>query len=170
RYEALGELAEFEAQLHADVEIRQIQGDNGKLTIELQASIGSEREPLVFVRRGARIHWVPPQALQRELPGQILDLTDELDNARVQVVLRSRRDESEYVVSTASATVLVRAPGEWGKGRGKGRGEGRWKGRGKGSGEAGAEGRDAKRPVLVAGASIDHAKAAAGSRLPAGEW
>lgn len=145
RYEALGELAAYEAQLRADVTIRAVRDEIGKLVIELEASLGGDREPLVLVQRGARLEWLPAAAFRAQLPQQALDLTGELEQARVQVVLRSRRDESEYVVPTATAAVLLRAPGEGG---------------------AGAP----KRPVLIARADVDRGKAAAGSRLPAGEW
>jgi poly(ribitol-phosphate) beta-N-acetylglucosaminyltransferase len=145
RYEALGGLAEFESQLRADVTIRAIRDEIGKLVVELEASIGGDQEPLVLVRRGARIEWLPPAALQKELPQQALDLTGELEQARVQVVLRSKRDECEYVVPTATAAVLLPAHGDGGGGQ-------------------------PKRPVLIARADVDRAKAAAGSRLPPGEW
>src|SRR5439155_27242413 len=57
QYEALGRLAEFESQLRADVTIRAVRDEIGKLVVELEASIGSDQEPLVLVRRGARIEW-----------------------------------------------------------------------------------------------------------------
>ncbi len=141
RYDALNALAEFEAQLHADVTVRRVQGGNGRLTIELEGSFGSPRDQLEFVRRGARIHWLPPEGLRKELPPDALDLTDELEDARVQVVLHSRRDESEYVIPTTSAILLLRTPSD----------------------------RDT-RPALVAVADLDRMTAAAGSRLPTGEW
>jgi glycosyltransferase involved in cell wall biosynthesis len=146
RYDALGVLARFESELRAELKIRHVRGleagEDDRLEIELEASIGGERDPLLLVRRGARIHWVPPEALRKELPEGTLDLTDELEHARVQLVLHSRRDDSEYLEPTASALVLLRAAGSG----------------------------DVKRPVLVAVAELDRSKAAAGSRLPWGEW
>jgi hypothetical protein len=146
RYDALGVLARFESELRAEVKVRHVRGleagGNDKLAIELEASIGGGAEPFFLVRRGARIHWLLPEPLREELPEQTLDLTDELEKARVQVLLRSRRDETEYVVPTASELVLLRAPGT----------------------------RDVKRPVLVAVANVERDRAAAGSLLPRGEW
>jgi poly(ribitol-phosphate) beta-N-acetylglucosaminyltransferase len=142
RYDALGALAQFESALRADVTVRRVAGAADKLTIEVEAALGSNGEPLVLARRGARIDWVPPETFRQVLPQQTIDVTGELEKARVQIVLRSRRDESEYVVPTASATVLVRAAGE----------------------------DEARRPVLVAVADLDRARAAAGSRLAVGEW
>jgi hypothetical protein len=145
RYAALGELAEFESQLRADVTIRAVRDEIGKLVIELEAAIGGEREPLVLVRRGGRIEWLPPAALRKDVPHQALAVTGELEDSRVQVVLRSRRDESEYVVPTSTATVLLSAAVD-------------------------GDGGEPKRPVLIARADVDRTRAAAGSRLPPGEW
>jgi glycosyltransferase involved in cell wall biosynthesis len=153
RYETLGDLAEFESQLRADVTIRTVRDEIGKLVIELEAAIGGDREPLLIVRRGRRMEWLPPPMLRKELPEPVLELTGELERSRVQVVLRSRYDESEYVVPTTAAAVLLRAPRET---------------VGEAAGEAGGD--EAKRPVLIARADVERAKAAAGSRLPAGEW
>jgi glycosyltransferase involved in cell wall biosynthesis len=146
RYETLEVLARFESELRADVSIRHVRrpeaGAEDRLEIELEAAIGGDRDPLLLARRGARIHWVPPETLRKEIPDQVLDLTGELEKARVQLVLRSRRADTEYVVPTASELVLLRAPG---------------------AGEA-------KRPVLVAVAQVDRSRARAGASLPRGEW
>ena len=142
RYEALEALARFESQLRADVKVRRVSSDHGELSIELEASLGSGADGLAVARRGARYHWLPPQALRDELPEEALDLTDELQKGRIQVLLHSVADGTEYVVPSVTETALVSV--------------------------AGAP--EARRPVLIARADIVRAKAAAGVPLPPGEW
>jgi poly(ribitol-phosphate) beta-N-acetylglucosaminyltransferase len=145
RYEALEALAQFESQLRADVEVRSATLEDARMSIELQAGLGGEQEPLVFVRRGARYYWLPPQALRKELPDEILDVTDELSKGRVQVLIHSVGDEVEYVMPSSFEPVLVSAPVATATLR-------------------------AKRPVVIARAEVDRAAAAAGVRLTPGEW
>jgi glycosyltransferase involved in cell wall biosynthesis len=140
-YESLRALADFESELYADASVRLQTWEPGKLTLELQAAVLGKRDPLTFVRRGTRIHWLPPPALADELSAQDLDVTDLLKKARVEVVVRSRADRSEYVLPSRSELVLVRA----------------------GDGEA-------QRPVLVTATELDAEVAAAGSPLRAGRW
>ncbi len=111
RYEALEALARFESQLRADVKVRRVSGEAGELSIELEASLGSDAEALAVARRGARYHWLPPQALRDELPEEALDLTDELQKGRIQVLLHSVADGTEYVVPSVTETALVSALG-----------------------------------------------------------
>ena len=141
-YESLGVLAAFENDLQADVTLREMRWEGRRLAMELQATLGSEREPPSFIRRGARMAWVPPEQLRDELPDEALDATDALAKSQVQVLLRSTRNQVEYAVPTRSELVFVRA----------------------------AQGSDEKRPVLVAAAEIDARTAAAGSKLVPGEW
>jgi hypothetical protein len=141
-YESLGVLAAFENDLRADVTLREMRWEGRRLAIELQATLDSEPEPPVFVRRGARMVWVPPGPLRDELPEEALDATDALAKSQVQVLLRSTKNQVEYAVPTRSEVVFVRGGG----------------------------GTDVKRPVLIASAEVDARTAAAGSKLAAGEW
>jgi poly(ribitol-phosphate) beta-N-acetylglucosaminyltransferase len=142
RYEALGALAEFENEVRAEARLRAISWADGRAELKLEAGLTGERDPLLFVRRGARMYWLPPAKLEGEFPEEMLDVTDELTRGKVQVLLRSTRNKAEYVQPTRSELVLLRAP---------------------------ADG-DAKRPVLISAAEIDPRSAAAGSPLRAGDW
>jgi glycosyltransferase involved in cell wall biosynthesis len=141
-YESLGVLAAFENELRADVTVREIRWEGKTLELELEARLGGERHPFTVTRRGARMDWIPPESLRAELPAEALDLTDELEKSQAQVLLRSKRNQTEFAVRTRSELVLVRAGDDPG----------------------------AKQPVLVARAEIDPRKAAAGARLGAGDW
>ncbi len=148
-YEALEALAEFESGLRADVMIRRLQGDGESVGIELEARLGGEREPFTVHRRGARMYWLAPEAIRKELPEEALDVTNQrprgivqLPRGMVQLLLKSTRDGSEFMVPTASEIVLVSAS------------------------PSGQE----KRPVVIAAADVERGRAAAGSRLPPGEW
>jgi hypothetical protein len=143
RYAALEALAQFESQLAAHVKIRRVESrGDGSISIELEASLKGRREPFAVARNGPRFHWLPPQTLRDQLQHESLDMSPELRRARVQVVLRSVANGTEYLVPSASEIVLLRLPGT----------------------------HDAKYPVVIARADIDRAKAAAGARLPRGEW
>jgi glycosyltransferase involved in cell wall biosynthesis len=141
-YESLGVLAAFENDLRADVTLREMRSEGRRLELELQATLDSERESPVFVRRGARMAWVPPGPLRDELPEEALDATDALAKSQVQVLLRSTKNQVEYAVPTRSEVVFVRA----------------------------SDGADLKRPVQIASAEVDARTAAAGTKLAAGEW
>jgi glycosyltransferase involved in cell wall biosynthesis len=142
RYESLIALAEFESQFRAEVTVRELRREGGEMAVRLEAQFLGKDEPLAFVRRGTRMLWAPPQPLRDDLSEEHLDVTDELAKSRVEVVLRSKRDRSEYVLRSRSERVFVRA-------------------------DAGG---DAKRPILIADAELDPGTAAAGSKLPAGDW
>jgi hypothetical protein len=142
RYEALGALAEFENEVRAEAKLRAIHWANGRGEVELEAGLTGERDPLLFVRRGATMYWLPPAKLEGEFPDEMLDVTDELTRSRVHLLLRSTRNKAEYVQPTRAELVLLQAP----------------------------VGGDAKRPVLIAAAEIDPRRAAAGSPIRAGDW
>jgi hypothetical protein len=86
--------------------------------------------------------WSAPAALRPHLDDDTADATEELSKSRVEVVLRSTRDRSEYIVPARSELVLLRADGDG----------------------------EEKRPFLNAVARIDPRDVAAGSALGAGEW
>jgi glycosyltransferase involved in cell wall biosynthesis len=140
-YESLQELATFDAELRADVRVREMRWSDSRIELDVEAALTGKREPLLFVRRGSRLEWQPPEELAPELRDG-LDVTELLPKSRVQVLLHSRGKKTEFVVPTRSELVLVHAPGE----------------------------PEAKRPVLVGVAEIDARHAAAGSRLPSGRW
>jgi poly(ribitol-phosphate) beta-N-acetylglucosaminyltransferase len=142
RYEALGALAEFESETRTDVKLRDIRWAGGHVELELEAALTGQRDAPMYVRRGARMYWVPPAKLEGEFPDEMLDVTEELGKRKVQVLLRSTGSKAEYVQATRAELVLLRAPA----------------------------GGDAKRPVLIGAAEIDPRTAAAGAPLRAGDW
>ncbi len=141
-YESLETLASFEGGLRANNQVRRLDWGERTLAVQFEAALVGDREPLGFARRGSRMVWVPPESLRGELSGMDLDVTDDLPKASVDVVLRARRDRSEFVVKTRSELLMLRA----------------------------GPGSDAKRPALNAAAEIDVPEAAAGARLPRGQW
>jgi hypothetical protein len=141
-YEALGALASFESTLRADVTIRDQSWAPQTLMLELVTTIAGGNEPLAFVRRGRRTCWLPPSGIRDELADEDLDVTDVLPKSRLELLLRSTSDGTEYALPARSVTVLVRA----------------------------RDLADAKQVGLVAIADVDARHAAAGSRLRAGYW
>jgi poly(ribitol-phosphate) beta-N-acetylglucosaminyltransferase len=141
-YESLEKLAAFENELHADVTLRELRWEEGVLALELDARLSGEREPFAVERHGTRMRWLPPRSLRAELPGGMLDVTDELEDSQVQILLRSTRNQAEYVVPSRREMVFVRAPGE----------------------------DQGRAPVMIAATEIDPRTAAAGAPLRAGDW
>jgi hypothetical protein len=142
-YESLRALADFESELRADVTVREVRWEDDKLALQLHTTLVGERDQLALARRGQRMLWCPPQALREELPEALPDVTEELPNSRVQILLRSTRDQTEYVLSPRMETVFLRVD---------------------------REDLELKRPVFIAAADIDPKTAAAGARLSAGDW
>jgi glycosyltransferase involved in cell wall biosynthesis len=141
-YEAIAALADFESELRSQVTVRDLRWEENTLTLELEATLGGDRDPLLFVRRGSRILWLPPPKLRDEFPERALDVTRDLRKSGVQLVLHSLADRTEYTPQTDSELVLLRAD------------------------DTG----DAKRPVLIAKVKVDPSDAAAGARLKEGDW
>ena len=140
-YESIGALAELEDGLEGDVTVRRMRLDDGVLRLELRAALGGS-QPLAFVREGARMVWRPPEAVRRELRAEELEASEGLKRSNVQVLLRSTRDGSEYTLPTVSEMVMVST----------------------------SEGSETKMPVLIAVSEASVLEAAAGARLPAGQW
>ncbi|MEA2427665.1 MAG: poly(ribitol-phosphate) beta-N-acetylglucosaminyltransferase [Thermoleophilaceae bacterium] len=98
--ESLGTLAEWEADLHAEVAI----GDarlrpDGALAMPFSARlVDGADEPLLFSRHGSRAFWVPPAGLRGVLPDEALDMTSALGNATASLTIRSLDDGSEFVL------------------------------------------------------------------------
>jgi glycosyltransferase involved in cell wall biosynthesis len=140
-FEALGALAAFESELRAELDLRSAKFQGDRVALELRATVAGEDGPLLFERRGAQWVWRPPEALRSSLENSDLAV-EELRKSNLQIVLRSPKDKSEYVIPTRTEVVLVSA------------------------GEAG----DAKKAVLIVAADVEVATAAAGSRIRAGDW
>ena len=86
--------------------------------------------------------WRPPEAVRRELRAEELDASEGLKRSNVQVLLRSTRDGSEYTLPTVSEMVMVST----------------------------SEGSETKMPVLIAVSEASALEAAAGAKLPPGQW
>ena len=100
RYEALRELARFEAGLRARPRVR-MRADGDALAAEVRATL-----PLEFLRDGERIRWRPPAGLRETLADADLDATDMLETARVQPYLHSLRDGAEHVLGADTEVEL----------------------------------------------------------------
>ena len=140
-YQSIGALAELEDGLEGDVTVRRVRLDDDVLRLELRAALGGS-QPLAFVREGARMVWRPPEAVRRELRAEELDASEGLKRSNVQVLLRSTRDGSEYTLPTVSEMVMVST----------------------------SKGSEAKMPVLIAVSEASALEAAAGAKLPPGQW
>jgi glycosyltransferase involved in cell wall biosynthesis len=142
-FEALGILAAREGELRARPRVRDLRGDGTWLALTVEAELaGAEHGPLTFRRSGERLLWIPPVELG-ELPEELLDVTAEIDKAKVQVLLRGIPDRVEYAVPGETTVRLEPVPGA-------------------------PDG--VLHAVLSTHAHIAPTIAAAGAPLPAGEW
>jgi glycosyltransferase involved in cell wall biosynthesis len=103
-YEALEALAALEEGLRADVRAATPRDEGGAFVLPFEARLAGDTRPLRFEQDGDRIVWVPPPGV----PDQALTVAGE---GRVQLILRSTADSSEYLVPT-EAELRFEAAGE----------------------------------------------------------
>ncbi|MEA2441579.1 MAG: poly(ribitol-phosphate) beta-N-acetylglucosaminyltransferase [Thermoleophilaceae bacterium] len=101
-FDALAALASWEAELRADVTIGDArEEDDGTFVVPFEGRIvDMEGRPLLFSQTGGRTLWLPPAELSEELPESALDMTEALENASAQVLIRARDDDAEFVIRT----------------------------------------------------------------------
>jgi hypothetical protein len=112
-FESLAALAAWEAELRAEVTVGEARrDDDGSFVMPFRARIVDiEGKPLLFTRATDRTRWLPPAPLRAELPDESLDMTESLEDAEAQVLIRAREDEAEFVVPTEYAYELEPAEG-----------------------------------------------------------
>jgi glycosyltransferase involved in cell wall biosynthesis len=143
--EALLALAQREAELRTRARLASIEGDGTTaLEIEVQAELaGAEHGPLTFARDGERIAWIAPAGVREHAGPDDLDAAGWLPRAHANLLLRSADTGAEFQLQAATEVRLEPVDGRPG---------------------------DVVHPVLVSRARVDPAVAAAGGRLPAGDW
>jgi glycosyltransferase involved in cell wall biosynthesis len=141
-YAALEALAAIDGELRPDARVVAVERVKGRAVVRFEARllIGDER-PIRFLRRDDRVFWIPPAPLVRELPEGAFEVTSEIFESSVKVILRSRFEASAYLLPTDAEIRLEPTD------------------------------RDAAvTPVLVGEARVEPAKVAAGSAVPPGLW
>jgi glycosyltransferase involved in cell wall biosynthesis len=142
-FEDLLLLADREAELRVRPRIATVRGDGTWLRIDVQAELaGAEHGPLTFHRRGDRLLLDPPPGLE-SLPEDVLDVTEDVEKAKLRVLLESVPDRIEFEVPGETEVRLEPAEGA-------------------------PEG--ALHVVLSTQAHLNPSIAAAGAPLPAGDW
>jgi glycosyltransferase involved in cell wall biosynthesis len=141
--EDLHALAARESELRARTRLKGVRGDGTWLALDVEAELaGSKHGPLTFRRSGDRVLWVAPPELG-PLPDDLLDVTRDVDRARLQVLLKSTSDGVEYVLPGKTTVRLDPV-------------------------EDAADG--ALRAVLTTSAHVAPSIAAGGAPLPSGDW
>ncbi len=137
-WESMRALAAAERAMRASVNVTVVEERNEGLVLEANASLSGA---VAAARRGERFYWQPPVGVDSELVADLVDVTEEIGTGRIQFVLVSKADGSEYLVRSRSHVHLEEP-------------------------KAG----ETVRPHVTARAKIVPATAAAGSPLPPGEW
>jgi glycosyltransferase involved in cell wall biosynthesis len=96
-YDDLMALAEYEAALRPEAFVEP-KLRRRKAMLRIEGSLSSLREPLRFERRGDRILWVPPKALQGRIPDEVRDATDAVASSRAQILARAKTDKAEFLL------------------------------------------------------------------------
>jgi glycosyltransferase involved in cell wall biosynthesis len=110
-YDGLVALAELERDLRASARIRSYRGDGTWMTLELECWLRDEEHaPLSFARRDGRILWLAPEPLRAALRPEELDVTDELGNGRMQLLLSRAGDETDWLVPAELRLDVPEAP------------------------------------------------------------
>jgi len=60
--------------------------------------VGERDAPVLFERREGRLLWVPPDELRGKLPDEVLDWTSSAAKASTHLIIRSRRDMTDFVL------------------------------------------------------------------------
>jgi poly(ribitol-phosphate) beta-N-acetylglucosaminyltransferase len=108
RPDALEALAEVDAGVRARTTLRAVRREGpGALAFDVEARLAGPEGPLRFERRGERVLWRPPEALAGLAGEAELDATAELAAARVDLVVRSASDGTEYVLPARLGAELV---------------------------------------------------------------
>jgi glycosyltransferase involved in cell wall biosynthesis len=97
-FEDLQALAAREGELRARTRLKGVRGDGTWLSLDVEGELaGADHGPLTFRRSGDRVLWIPPAELG-PLPDDLLDVTAELERARLQLLLKGSSDRVEYVL------------------------------------------------------------------------
>ena len=141
-WDELCALAEWEADLRADLRLREARRDGDDLVLALDATVVAPDGPLRFERRGERVLWRPPASVL--LPDdRARDATDDLGKGDVYTVVRSTADGSDFALPVRIERRLIAAPT---------------------ANDGGL------RPRIDVAARLSAATGAAGRPLPAGDW
>ena len=140
--DSLEKLAEFEAELRADVTVEGGRWEeDGTFVLPFEARLVERHDrPLRFQRREGRVFWVPPEGVPADLPERVLEVTDDVFGAKARLIVRSPADKREYVLPSENKVQLEPVGGDY------------------------------VTAMLRGESRIVPASAAAGSRLTAGRW
>ena len=106
-YDGLVALAELERDIKASARVRAHRGDGTWMTLELECWLRDEHHvPLAFERRDGRVRWLAPAPLRGALEPDELDVTGELENGRMQLLLKRVGDETDWLVPLEVALEL----------------------------------------------------------------
>jgi hypothetical protein len=142
-FEDLMALAAREGELRARPRVAGVRGDGTWLRIDVDAELaGAEHGPLTFHRRGDRVLLDAPPGLE-SLPDDVLDVTNDVEKAKLHVLLKSLPDGIQYELPGETEISLQPVEGE-------------------------PEG--TLHAVLSTRAHLNPSIAAAGAPLPAGDW
>jgi glycosyltransferase involved in cell wall biosynthesis len=108
-FEALGRLSRYERRLQALIRVRGIERGGTHLVLRLEAWMGGPKTKLRFEREGERTFWLAPtEALAQAVAHEDREVTGELRRSTLEVFLRNRADESEFVLPTRTHVRLKR--------------------------------------------------------------
>ncbi|MCW3006069.1 MAG: epsH 2 [Solirubrobacterales bacterium] len=112
-FEGLHALAAFEAQLRAQADTY-LRETDGAMQTRVDVRLEGERDPLVFRRVAqdgadapSRVVWVPPPSLRDRLDEEALEATADLAEAKVQLLVRSVADPTEFVLVSKTEVRLA---------------------------------------------------------------
>src|SRR4051794_4476576 len=106
-FTGLEALAGVERGLTVEPTLTQAEWDGDVLRIGATARlVYADGSPVRFVRRGERLLWELPVALETPIPDDALDMTASLASARADLLVRSRELRDDYFVAGTSSASL----------------------------------------------------------------
>jgi glycosyltransferase involved in cell wall biosynthesis len=98
-YDGLVALAEYEQDLKASARVRSAQGDGTWMTLGLECWLRmDDGEPLTLRREGDRLLLALPDALQARTEPAELDVTETVQQANLQLVIRRDGDAADWLL------------------------------------------------------------------------
>ena len=137
-WESLRALAAAERDMAATATVTQLTPRGNGLMLEVEASMIGAVAP---TRQGNSLLWQPPPSVDVPMSQTELDVTEEIADSRVQIVLVSTEDHSEFIIPSENEVRIEPAEGD-----------------------------GPVRAQVISRARLTPSKAAGGSALPPGRW
>jgi hypothetical protein len=102
-YGDIARLAAAERGITMTTDLESVSWDGADLVLSASAHlVYADGRPVVFRRVAGRLLWIPPCRLRTPVPDETLDVTDTLDQSRLEFWVRDRETTGDYLLPSRS--------------------------------------------------------------------